>query len=89
MEEFVKGDLIEDIKEELEETPWVNIPLNATQEELEEQILTSTLAAMKLKHGDKLHYHVLERMISCDEGSLGHKAWAKILKRIQEEKGGE
>lgn len=68
-----------------EETPWVNIPLNATQEELEEQILTSTLAAMKEKHGDKLHLHVLERLLNTEEGSLGHKVWVKILERLQEE----
>lgn len=68
-----------------EETPWVNVPLTATPEELEEQILTSTIKAMKEKHGDKLHYHVLERMLNCEEGSLGHKVWVKMLERLQEE----
>ncbi len=67
------------------ETPWVDLDINATEEELEEQILTSTIAAMKLTHGDKLHLYILERVLNTKEGGTANKVWTKILKRIQQE----
>lgn len=64
---------------------WVDIDINATEEELEEQILTSTIKSIKYNHPNDLHLYILERVLNTKEGGTANKVWTKILKRIQQE----
>ena len=64
---------------------WIDIDLKATEEELKEQVLQSTIATLKVAHPDDLHFHVLQKLLNTKHGSHQQELWAKILNRIQEE----
>ena len=63
---------------------WVNIDLNATEEELEEVIFKSTVAGIKLNHADNLHFYVLQKLLTTKEGGTAHKMWQRVLEHIQQ-----